>query len=106
MVFGIGPNNFQVAYARFRPAIVNSTNVWTNYFSSSFGQYLTLLAEVGVLGCPFCLLVINVWRYLRTVKEKGSGLGIGAASMTLCSLALVVPFDIHLWFVFSFYWDY
>jgi len=103
MVFGIGPDNFQIAYARFRPAIVNSTKVWTDYFLSSFGQYLTLLAEVGALGLAiFVLLVLAIWRYLRTVKEKGSGLGIGAALMTLCLLALVIPFDIHLWFTFFF----
>jgi len=83
---GVGPGNFKIAYRRFRPMMVNNTSAWNFYFNSSFGEYLNLLTEVGLLG-----LAALAWIVLRTFSFP---------LIPLLLLALFIPFDISLWVIF------
>jgi tetratricopeptide (TPR) repeat protein len=100
-LFGSGPGNFQIAYARFRPVIVNNTDTWTVYFASSFGQYLQLLTEAGLLGLvAFGGLVALVWRQAKNSGRRLFGTLPGLLFVVLLIGAAIVPFDVGLWLIF------
>lgn len=44
--FGVGPDNFQIAYDLYRPRDINESNFWNIRFASSFSE-LTNIATVG-----------------------------------------------------------
>lgn len=100
--FGAGPGNFQIAYARFRPLVVNNTKAWTVYFNSSFGQYLQLLTEVGIFG----LVVLGglaalVWRQAKNSGQRLlGGAPTGLLLVVLLIGAIIVPFEVNLWLAF------
>ena len=99
--FGAGPGNFQIAYARFRPLVVNNTDTWTVYFSSSFGQYLQLLAEVGIFGLAvFGSLAALAWRQAKDSGRRLFGTLTGLLFVVLLVGAAIVPFEVSLWLVF------
>ncbi|MDD5481809.1 MAG: tetratricopeptide repeat protein [Candidatus Shapirobacteria bacterium] len=99
--FGVGPDNFRIAYARFRPITVNNTTAWALYFSNSFNHYLNLLTEVGLLGClGFLGLVIVVWRQFTRTSNRLASAHSEIISLLLLVIALFIPFDINLWLIF------
>ncbi len=100
-VFGSGPGNFQIAYTRFRPLSVSSTDTWTVYFNSSFGQYLQLLTEVGLLGLAvFGGLAVLAWRQAKNNGRRLFKDSPGLLFVVLLIGAAIVPFDVVLWLVF------
>lgn len=100
-VFGSGPGNFQIAYARFRPVTVNNTNTWSLYFASSFGQFLQLLTEVGLLGLlAFLGLVFTVYRQNKNSNNRLLSTYPGLLFIVLLVGALIVSFDTSLWLMF------
>ncbi|PIS15038.1 hypothetical protein COT63_02085 [Candidatus Shapirobacteria bacterium CG09_land_8_20_14_0_10_38_17] len=96
-LLGIGPGNFPVAYQRFRPMTINNTPAWNFYFNSSFGEYLNLLTEVGILG-----LVALVWIILKAFFSNSKAIQQcnNVTMISLFFLALFIPFDISLWVLF------
>jgi len=97
-LLGAGPGNFQIAYRRFRPVIVNNTQAWNFYFNSSFGEYLSLLTEVGILGLLALIWIIFSFRHSERSEESSVAFSFPLISLLL--LALFIPFDINLWVVF------
>ncbi|KKU50472.1 MAG: hypothetical protein UX71_C0001G0127 [Parcubacteria group bacterium GW2011_GWA1_47_10] len=49
-LLGIGPNRFNEAWAKYKPASINSTVFWDVEFSSGSGFIPTLMATTGILG--------------------------------------------------------
>lgn len=49
-LFGSGPGNFLVNFNHFKPLAINQTSLWTQKFTSSSNQYLTLWSTVGLVG--------------------------------------------------------
>lgn len=100
-IFGVGPGNFRIAYARFRPIGINATEAWALYFNASFGQYLNLLTETGLLGLvAFLGIIFFVW---RGIKGNGGRLVVNYPELLLGVLligGLFLSFDINLWLVF------
>ncbi len=100
-IFGVGPGNFRTAYARFRPVTVNSTSAWAIYFANSFGHYLNLLTEVGLLGLlAFSGLAIAIWRKLKDADNRIINARPEILALLLLIIAFFVPFDVSLWLVF------
>lgn len=100
-VFGVGPGNFRTAYARFRPVTINSTSAWAIYFANSFGHYLNLLTEVGLLGLlAFSGLAIGIWRKFKNADNRIINACPEILALLLLIVAFFVPFDINLWLVF------
>ncbi len=99
--FGVGPDNFRIAYARFRPVTVNNTPAWALYFSNSFNHYLNLLTEVGLLGClGFLGLAVVVWRQFKEANNRLITAHPEIIGLILLIVALFIPFDINLWLIF------
>lgn len=99
--FGVGPDNFRIAYARFRPVGVNNTLAWALYFNKSFNHYLNLLTEVGLLGClGFLGLAVTVWRRFRRSSEQKIAVRPEVVMLVLLAVGLFLPFDINLWLIF------
>jgi tetratricopeptide (TPR) repeat protein len=100
-VFGVGPGNFRTAYARFRPVTVNNTAAWAIYFANSFGHYLNLLTEVGLLGLlAFSGLAVAIWRKFKSADNRITTACPEILTLLLLIIAFFVPFDISLWLVF------
>lgn len=101
VVFGVGPDNFRIAYARFRPVTINNTDAWGVYFNNSFGNYLNLLTEIGLLGLlAFMVLAITSWRKLENINHHLVNARSEIIILALLVLAFFVSFDVNLWFVF------
>ncbi len=97
-LFGVGPGNFQVAYARFRPAAANAAQNWAAYYNSSFGHYLTLLTEVGLVGLLlFAIFVLAGWRRLSQQDQTQTVLW---PFLALVVAAFFIHFDTALWMLF------
>ncbi len=57
-LFGVGPNHFAQAFIAFKPALINSTDAWSNEFSSGFGFIPTFVATQGLIGACLWLLLL------------------------------------------------
>lgn len=62
-LFGVGPSNFVDAFTLYRPAFLNSTNLWSLRFTSGGPFYFYLLTTLGIFG-----LSAMVWLAYRIIK--------------------------------------
>jgi Flp pilus assembly protein TadD len=67
-LIGVGPENFSVAYAQFRPNWTNNTPWWSNLFGQGFNTPLTLLATSGLLSLLAWLWVVIA--FLNQAKRE------------------------------------
>jgi len=69
-ILGAGPNNYHLAYAQFKPAWINQTELWNIQFTRGYNLPLTLLVSTGILG--FMSWVWLVLQILKQVKYNSS----------------------------------
>ena len=50
LFFGIGPNKFSEAWARYKPEVINSTDFWDTSFNFGSGLIPTFVFTTGILG--------------------------------------------------------
>jgi cytochrome c-type biogenesis protein CcmH/NrfG len=100
-ILGVGPNNYHLAYARFKPAWLNQTKLWNTQFTQGYNLPLTLLVSTGVLGLvSWILLVLQI---LKQVKYNPALRSSPLTWMLLALLAtqLVLPPFISLLVLFG-----
>ena len=88
---GVGPNNYHLAYAQFKPVWTNQTKLWNVQLNRAYNLPLTLLTSAGILGfIGWLLLVLQI---LKQVKYNTSLRKSPTTWMLLALLAtqLVLP---------------
>ena len=60
-VWGIGPNRFGEAWARYKPIAVNNSAFWDVSFDSGYGILPTLVATTGIVGILSWLLFLTLF---------------------------------------------
>ncbi len=66
-LIGVGPTNFVSSYDRFRPVISNSYANWNSRFLVGSNTFLTVTAEVGIIGI---LLFLSIFIFsLKNILE-------------------------------------
>lgn len=121
-LFGTGPNRFTQAFLTYKPAIINSTDLWGVEFSSGFGTIPTFVVTEGFVGSIlwiifFVFFAILGVKSLRTSSSSGNvdstvigtelpyarfailSSFIGAAFLWVMSILYVTP---HSMFLFAF----
>jgi tetratricopeptide (TPR) repeat protein len=70
-VIGVGPENYQQMYLRYKPAWVNTTPVWNLQFNQGSNLPLTLLVTHGLIGLIGWLILagITIQQARKTTKE-------------------------------------
>ncbi|MEI6494780.1 MAG: tetratricopeptide repeat protein, partial [bacterium] len=63
-LLGIGPNNFSVAWNRYKPQGVNETNFWDVDFNFGVGLVPSLAVTTGILGLLSWILFLALLIYL------------------------------------------
>ena len=85
-LFGLGPDNFSVAFTAFRPAVLNNSDQWFIRYSTSSNEWLTLLTTLGVVGLTtFILLAIKL---ISEAKSKFNQSSYSAA-ISLATIGLI-----------------
>jgi len=67
-LLGVGPNQFAVSWAAFRPQGILGTNIWNVNFTSGNSIFFTSLVTMGILGFLAWLLFIASIFYTATRK--------------------------------------
>lgn len=67
-LFGVGPDNYIVAFTAFRPASLNAGENWFIKYSSSSNELLTVFTTLGIFGLS--ALIIYVVFLLKDVKTR------------------------------------
>ncbi len=57
-IFGVGPNKFSDAWAKYKPDTINLTQFWDTSFDFGSGTLLTFVATTGILGILAWLLFL------------------------------------------------
>ena len=94
-LFGIGQENFSLAYDLYKPVSINNTVFWNARFSEAASEFLNSLISYGILGSLTFILLIFTGFYLG-FKNKGL-LPIFA---TLVTVWILYPFNMTLGFSF------
>jgi len=71
-ILGVGPNNFDSAWAQFKPASFNSSLAWDTDFDYGMGYLPSFAVTTGVFGLIFALIfvaaiLIEGWRTMSNV---------------------------------------
>lgn len=97
LLFGVGPNQFAVAWAQFRPYQILSTSFWNTNFVGGSSVLSTSAVTLGVVGFVSwivlsALIFITAFKGLFTVsKDKVQG-NLKAISIVLATYLLLVLF--------------
>ena len=59
-LLGIGPNHFGRAFLSFKPALINTTDLWGVEFNSGFGTLPTLFLAQGLIGIILWLVFLTL----------------------------------------------
>lgn len=109
-LFGVGPENFSLAYDLYRPESVNNSIFWNISFANSASELFNLITNGGVVGLLGFLVLLGMGFYLGLRKrENGEFLRRRAILMPLYAVLIAAfvlyPFNVtlgfSLWFLFS-----
>ena len=84
-ILGVGPNNYHLAYAQFKPAWLNQTELWNIQFTRGYNRPLTLLVSTGILG-----LASWIWLVLQILKQVKYNPTLRNSPLTWMLLTLLV----------------
>ncbi len=100
-ILGAGPNNYHLAYAQFRPAWLNQTELWNIQFTRGYNLPLTLLVSTGILGLiGWTLLVLQILKQVKYNSALRSS-PLTWMLLTLLATQLVLPPFISLLILFG-----
>lgn len=96
-VFGVGPENFPLAFAERRPRSYNDTPFWNVRFLKARTEFHQLLVTQGVAGTVavtalVALLIVTFAVRLRRGVDPATA-GVGAAWIGVVASALAFPFS-------------
>jgi cytochrome c-type biogenesis protein CcmH/NrfG len=71
-MIGVGPENYQQMYLRYKPAWINTTEVWNAQFSQGSNMPLTLLVTHGLFGLIAWFIFVGIsFQQLRKTTKEG-----------------------------------
>ncbi len=96
-IFGIGPNNFGVAWSKYKPIELNSTDFWDISFNSGSGILPTFATTTGYLGI-LAWLVFFVLLIVAGIKSIFSSIKNGVNWETMAFFVLSVYLFVSCFF--------
>ncbi|TSC90052.1 MAG: putative tpr repeat protein [Parcubacteria group bacterium Gr01-1014_2] len=105
-LFGVGPENFTLAYDLYKPLSINNTAFWNARFSEPTSELFNSLISFGLIGSLAFLLLIFTGFYLSFPASGrsfvgGKNKGLLPIFATLVAVWVLYPFNTTL--AFSFY---
>ncbi len=94
-LFGVGPENFSLAYDLFRPGSINNTVFWNIRFSEAFSGLFNVLISYGIVG--FAAFLFLIWTGLR-LGLKNYGLGLMPLFAVLAVSWVLYPYNMVMGF--------
>lgn len=95
--FGVGPENFQLAYDLYRPQSINDTAFWNTRFSEAASEMFTAAVSLGVVGLAAFLFLI--WTGLKAGLKDRALLPL---FIVLVAAWVLYPFNVVIGFAFWF----
>lgn len=89
-LFGVGPENFLVAFTQGKPINLNLGDLWAIQFGVSSNYYFQLLTTVGILGLGAWLLL--VFKVLKENKKLREDAQLAAPFLTLLAVFALLVF--------------
>ncbi len=111
-LFGVGPQNFYHAFAKYRPVEFNSSALWNFDFVSSGSHWLGQWATLGLLGglvlflLVFKYLLRGIWTLMKEQNVAADwflSIGIFASWIVIFIAGFLLPFNFVLTFLFWFW---
>ncbi len=103
--FGIGQDNFSLAFDKFKPSGINNSTFWNSRFGNAASEFWNLVIQGGIvfLGA-FVFLFILIFHSLfkRRSPEAGSLMVVMPIMTAVLVLFVLYPFNPVLNFVFWF----
>lgn len=103
---GTGPEGFNEAFTRFRPAYLNNNDTtWNVRFGQSSNSYLHVLTTTGIIGAvAFIWLVLQFGKYswiqlVQTDRRSSTAAPIAVSLLLIAILMLLVPPSIVIFFL-------
>lgn len=103
-LFGAGWGSFKFLYQKYKPAELSASQWWNQNFEQGPSEFLTLLAEKGLLGIVgFLALIISLLIAAKTkivsFADKNWNLFFGLVNVTLYWLVVFFwyPFGLSMW---------
>lgn len=96
-IFGIGPNNFSVAWSKYKPVELNATDFWDVSFNSGSGILPTFAVTTGYLGI-LAWIVFFVLLFMAGIKSIFSSIKNGVNWETMAFFVLSVYLFVSIFF--------
>ncbi len=94
-LFGFGPESFSQVYLLFKPAWLNTTNLWNVQFNQSSNVPLTLISTLGLLGlASWVFLIVQAVR--RWLVKTDESIPAAAIFFAATFLQLIFPANVVL----------
>lgn len=108
-LFGAGPNRFGAQYLKYKPIIINQSDLWNMEFNSGYSMFYTFVVTQGTLGLILWLLFVIFFFYagykaLRSTHSDTSRCFVattffGSAFLWVISI-IYLPSHVTLFFTF------
>lgn len=95
--FGVGPENFSLAYDLYKPVSINNTVFWNTRFSESVSELFNVLISYGILG--LAAFIFLIW---SGFKLGFKNYGLISIFTALVAAWILYPFNMTLGFTFWF----
>lgn len=112
LFFGVGPQNFYHAFAKYRPAVFNQSTFWDLDFVSAGSFWFNQWAVLGLLGGLIWLLLVlkyflsSVWLLMKE-RQVGAdwflSIGVLAGWLVILAAGFFLPFNFIMTFSFWFW---
>ncbi|MDP3731090.1 MAG: hypothetical protein Q8R34_01175 [bacterium] len=106
--FGVGQDNFSMAFDQYKPSGINGSTFWSTRFGSATSELWNLIVQTGLVGIAgFVFLLFYIFRSpfkKGAFDSEGAGNWLIVMPVFIASLTLFLlyPFSIVLNFVFWF----
>lgn len=92
-LFGVGPENFSLAFDLYKPVSINSTVFWNTRFSEAASELFNTAAAFGLVG--FLAFMFLVWTVFRLGFKN---YGLISVLMVLLAAFVLYPYNMTLGF--------
>lgn len=100
-LFGVGQENFPVAFDKFKSQEINNSIFWNARFNKGTSEFLSLVTNTGILGALSILTLLGsfIWIFVRRNIGRGNVTLLSIFASFLAAFFLY-PFSVSLWMGF------
>ncbi|NMC36252.1 tetratricopeptide repeat protein [Candidatus Beckwithbacteria bacterium] len=99
---GVGPENFAMAFSKFRPVVLNQSDGWFIRFGASSNEWLTVFTTLGLVGLAAMILLALTFvkAALTGYKKSTAATAVSVAFVASLLITLIIPANTVLLAVF------